>query len=122
MVVVSVSAGIRLDREVKRRTHSHLRFDPDAATVAVSTIFRQIARPMPVPRVLSPGMQPLEDLEDALGVRPVDADAIVADRKAPRIPVADGQTCTRGGSPLRYLMALPIQVLQQLSQLAGVSP
>ena len=48
-----------------------------------STIFLQIARPMPVPGILLPAVQALEDHEDALEVLRVDADAVVAHREEP---------------------------------------
>ena len=46
-----------------------------------STIFLQIARPMPVPGYSLAAVQPLEDQEDPLDVLRLDADAVVAHAK-----------------------------------------
>jgi len=50
----------------------------------------QIASPMPVPGVLLPRVQPLEDHKYLLPVLLVDADAVVADGEFPAVPVAAG--------------------------------
>ena len=58
-------------------------------------------------RIILP-VQPLEDPEDLLRVFRLDSDAVVLHRKEP-IPVAAARAemWMRGGSSLRYLIALP---------------
>jgi hypothetical protein len=55
-----------------------------------STIFLQIARPMPVPGYSLRPLQALEDLEDALDVGQLDADAVVAHGEHPVRALAHG--------------------------------
>ena len=45
-----------------------------------STILRQMASPMPVPSIFAAAVQALEDVEDAVEVLLVEADAVVGDR------------------------------------------
>jgi hypothetical protein len=91
---------------VERRPLAGFGLDGDIAAVALDDALTEResdARP----RVLVAGVEPLEELEDAVGVVRVDPDALVPDGdRRPRIPVRSAETVTRGGSSPLYSNAL----------------
>ena len=70
------------NREEERRPLAKLRFEPDAAAVALDHFLAQRQADAGA-RILLVRVQALEDDEDALGELRVDADAVVAHGKAP---------------------------------------
>ena len=85
-----------------------------------STIFLQIARPMPVPGYSRAAVQALEQHEDALEVLGRDADAVVAHREAPAGVARLGLDVHLRRLGAAELDRVAEQVLEQLGELRRI--
>jgi hypothetical protein len=72
-------------------------------------------KPNPCAGVFRPGVQALEDLEDAVGIAGVDSDAVILDGKQPvRTSIGGGDVNSKGGWSAE-LDGVANEVLEQLA-------
>src|SRR5207253_8710479 len=82
------------------RTLARLRFHPDLPPVPFHDLF---ANRQPYARawILGPGVQPLKNPEDALGIARIDPDAVVPYREYPLLPLRSEERRVGKGSGRR---------------------
>src|SRR5512146_1144574 len=122
LVPVSVATSappLRRYGKEKRRSFARLRFQPDAAAVALHDLFAD-RKADPGPGIFHFPMQPLEYRENPFEIFRIDPDAVVRDRKNPFLAVLPSRNMNPCPFPAAEFEGVPDQVLEQLDHLRPV--